>query len=359
MFTPIWTGIKRECGSADQIPRATGPTVPDRVKSDQAEAEMSSPSQSDSPNRPRRTWRQWFKLTWVRVGLVSMIICLVSTVILAWPRRGIVLLTLLGGQAFDPSATDISIFGYPAFSRAFNVMPSWGLTVVSLQGTDAGVASVCLTNVNRTFFSHRVLNRFPHVGTFVLSGATLTSDFKNWKAPQNVRQVWFEELKQEDNIGHLSGMQGIDIINFSVCPSSGGGFENLKQIPNVSGLFFDVPPSGDAFRGICMAPSVTSLILQGGIAKDEDLVLLEQAISLEEYRSYGANNGGAAALKSLSRLTSLQTLLLNPTTASDDDLQVLSSLTSLKDLYIRGPNLTKRGIEQLRSQLPNCRIDGP
>ncbi|MDZ4686403.1 MAG: hypothetical protein SH850_15145 [Planctomycetaceae bacterium] len=58
----------------------------------------------------------------------------------------------------------------------------------------------------------------------------------------------------------------------------------------------------------------------------------------------------------LTRVTSLKTLLIDGNPITDEGLAHLAPLTSLQVLNVSNTNVTSQGVERLRQALPHCRI---
>ena len=99
--------------------------------------------------------------------------------------------------------------------------------------------------------------------------------------------------------------------------------------------------------------------MSGGIVNEDDLRFLSDMKGLRELRAFGGNPAGAKGLMHIVRISSLERLVLNPTSVTDDELQALTALPKLKWLYVRGPNLSQAGTDRLKEAMPDCKIDGP
>jgi len=66
-----------------------------------------------------------------------------------------------------------------------------------------------------------------------------------------------------------------------------------------------------------------------------------------------------ADLRFLGAARSLESLALRDTVISDRGIAAISSLKSLKRLWIERTRITEKGVEALQAALPDCEIFGP
>ena len=119
--------------------------------------------------------------------------------------------------------------------------------------------------------------------------------------------------------------------------------------------FFSGLPE-DAMIGEKLASAVTvDLTLQESARRDLAPELSALA-SLPALRSLRLARGGLSDVSFLSGLSLLESLSLEENVLTDESLDALTSLTSLRELDLRGNPVTAVGLQKLRESLPQTRI---
>ena len=319
---------------------------------------MSPDSNTPLPKQPRRTWRQWSKRTRVRIGFVLMLIVAISAFSWWWPRRGMVAVAWIGGDVGDPqivndirmAARNLPIWVQNPLWSTFGPYMGW-------LSTDDRIAGVDMRNVSAKEVNLATLNRFPQLNNLVLHGRHIGPGLTGMKGLYRLKQTWIDQLQTTSNLGELRHLPSLVELDIATCPVTGGGFEELPLLPKLKSVLFDDPPNSFAMIGIGQCDKLEKLIMQSGVVDEDALHHLIGMTGLRELRSFGKYSFGAVGLKHISHLSSLEFLVLNGTSASDDELQVLATLTKLKTFYVRGSNLTQGGISSLQEALPDCKID--
>ena len=289
-----------------------------------------------------------------------MLIVVVSIFSWWWPRRGIVAVVWMGGSVHDPQIVEqvrTIVCKFPAPIQAM-VWP-WMRTHASWLSIDNQVVNVDFHRVQSQQIDPGVLRRFPRLGFLSLHARHVGPGLEQVTGVDSVHGVWVDGLQPTSDLGELRHLPNLEELDVGTCPTSGGGFENLSRLPKLKQLLFDGPPSPAAIRCVSQCPQLEKLSLQGGIAHEDALQFLCDMQGLRDLRVYMRNPVGATGLKHSAQIALLETLILNPTSATDEELQVLAALSKLKSLYVRGPSLTKAGIDRLKEAMPNCKIDGP
>ena len=308
--------------------------------------------------QPRRTWRQWSKLARVRIGFVLMVIVAISVFTWWWPRRGMVAIAWMGGDVGDPQiVNDIQIAG--------RNLPAWIQThlwpilspYMGWLSTDDRIVGIDLRKASAKEINIAVLSRFPQLNNLVLHGRHVGPGLTGMKGLVRLKQTWIDQLQATSNLGELRHLPSLTELDIATCPVTGGGFEELLLLPKLKSILFDDPPSSSAMIGLGQCDKLEKLIMQSGVVDEDDFRHLIGMTGLRELRSFGEYSLGAVGLKHISQLSSLDYLLLNGTSATDDELQVLATLMKLKTFYLRGSNLTQTGIDRLKEALPDCKID--
>ena len=319
---------------------------------------MNTEASPTPSQQPRRTWRQWSKLARVRIGFVLMLIVAISVCSWWLPRRGIVAITWMGGEVNDPEIVDqVQMAGRNLSVPIQTILWPWLQTRMSLLSNDKRIEVVNFSKVQSPHLDLAVLRHFPQIRWFVLHGRHLGPGLV-MREVESLRGMCVNCPQQSSDLGELRHLPNLETLAIHTCPDSGGGFERLSLLPKLKEVMFDGTPSSSAMRGVSQCPAVKAIVLQGGSADEDDLRFLSDMAGLIEFRTFG-NPVGVTGLRHIAKTSSLETLLLNPTSATDDELQVLGTLTKLKSLYVRGSNLTQSGIDRLKATLPDCKIDGP
>ena len=316
---------------------------------------MTISSPSTPPQQPRRTWRQWSKLARVRIGLVLMLIVAISLFSWWWPRRGMVAIAWMGGDFSDPQiANDFQIAGQnlPVWLEDIlwrNLSPN-----VDWLSTGDRIVGIGLTNVTAKGINLNTLDRFPRLDNLVLHGRHIGPVLKGIERGDRLLHIRINQLQTTSDLGEFRHLPSLAVLDIATCPVTGGGFEHLPMLPKLTGVIFSDPPSSSAIIGVGQCCKLETIHLSRGVIDEDDLRHLSGMTGLRSVCSGGTF--GAEGLKHISKLSSLEFLWLNGTSATDDEVQILATLTKLKDFYVRGQNLTQSGIDRLKKALPNCSI---
>lgn len=320
---------------------------------------MSSNANTPLPKQPRRTWRQWSKLTRVRIGFVLMLIVAICLFLLWLPRRGMVAVAREGGMAVDHRAairveqTLTKLLPFPIFNKLWPRI--WRYTHWLSEDSRIGIIDFGRSKADRISFSK--LHRFPTMYNLGLRGRDLTQHLSELPKLEQLTSVTIYGLGAENDLGELRRVAGINELNILSTPEEGGGLEDLKFLTSLRRITFSQPPSRAALHGVGQMEFVEFVDLYEGVSNEDDLRCLSGMNSLRDLRIEGSTPIGPQGLKRLSEITTLETLRIGGTSVTDDELQVLTALSQLKSLRVAGANLTKAGIDRLQEAIPNIRID--
>ncbi|HUG20635.1 MAG TPA: hypothetical protein VMM56_16725 [Planctomycetaceae bacterium] len=105
-------------------------------------------------------------------------------------------------------------------------------------------------------------------------------------------------------------------------------------------------------------PELLSFGLHSSKVSDSSITSI---VTLEHLQYLNLNDTliSIASLESLEKLTSLNHLRLDNTSLTDESVPYLSKLTGLRTLSVEESRITEKGLQELRSHLPNCRVIGP
>lgn len=183
-----------------------------------------------------------------------------------------------------------------------------------------------------------------------------------------------------DSIRHLTKLQRVFLNNSNandqtmafICRSEelttvycGGteitddGIKALQNSPKVEAVVvWDTPISDASIKTLTSLPELTLLYLQETNVSDAGVAELASSglrTQLRELDLSGTNVTGAC-LESVSRLQSLERLMLRHLPISEDRLLQLKDLTKLRHVDITGVPISKAVVDELRAVLPDCAI---
>ncbi len=160
----------------------------------------------------------------------------------------------------------------------------------------------------------------------------------------------------DKGIAHLAGLQELEWLNLY---RSGIGDEGLKHLKNLKSL--ELLPIGETNvtgKGLVHLKDMIQLRylgLRGNEVHDKDLAHLAKLTKLTELY-LGETKITSAGILHLKEMQKLNSLWLNATKVGDRAIPALANLKSLRTLTIYDAHFSDDGIDQLRKQLPGCRV---
>ncbi len=319
---------------------------------------MSIDLKPTSQQQSRGTWRQWSKLARVRIGCVLMLIVALSLFSWWWPRRGTVAVVSVGGWV---GAGDLQS-ELKKYSRRLpipmaKIVQPWLASHGGWVGIDEQVTSADLTRVRSSQFDPGWLRRFPRLQSVSIHGRLVGPKMRDLAGLTKLTSVTVEKLPATGDLGELRHLPNLRSLRIMLHTASGGGLDRLPLLPNLRVVQFSVQPSAEAIRSVGQCSNLEIVLLGSGVTDDDHLRFLAGMTKLHAIHAHGGNPIGVAGLSHLARITSLIRLDIFSTSATDDEIQVLASLSNLTFLTVHGPKLTQPGIDRLKSAMPGCRID--
>ncbi len=321
---------------------------------------MSIDLKPTSQQHPRRTWRQWSKLARVRIGLVLMLIVALSLFSWWWPRRGMVVVVSVGGwiNAVDLQR-ELKKYGRGLPAPMAKIVQPWLASHGGWVGIDEQVTSADLSRVQSPRFDLAWLQRFPRLETLAIHGRLVGHKMRDLAGLTNLTSVTVEKLPSTGDLGELRHLPKLRSLTIKLHTATGGGLDRLPLLVNLRVVRFSVQPSAEAIRSVGQCSNLEIVLLRSGVTDDDHLRFLAGMTKLHAIHAHGGNPIGIAGLSHLARITSLTRLDIFLTSATDDEIQVLASLSNLTFLDLHGSNVTQAGIDRLKAAMPNCRISGP
>jgi serine/threonine protein kinase/Leucine-rich repeat (LRR) protein len=186
-------------------------------------------------------------------------------------------------------------------------------------------------------------------------------------------------LVTDAGMRHLTGIKSLEHVAVSGTTVGDAGFEQLAGLDlhaiqaNETAITDRSLELFRGFKALVVLHLNHTKITDAGIAQLRDLHLIDMAIddtgvsdaavmqlaesgSIEVLRLKDAavNDRSAAAL---AKLPKLWMLILRNTSVSDAIVPVLKSLSKLRELDVAGTNITQAGFDELKSALPNAKIE--
>ncbi len=199
----------------------------------------------------------------------------------------------------------------------------------------------------------------------------------------SVLQLYNSSLSDE-MLAPLSGHKGLRELLISETPITGGGFANLKPLPNVTRVQFEggktrinamgfhailqacpnvsnlaisarnLPPG--TLTELASLRNLTTLTLSGGATLDAESILQLSGMKLSTLVLDGSNVSNDLLAGFLPLKSKLAHLQLRDTRISDSCLATLEQFRGLTSLHISGTDITKEGAARLRKSLRTCLI---
>ncbi len=177
---------------------------------------------------------------------------------------------------------------------------------------------------------------------------------------ESLEQISVIEMRADtrlDQLGVLPFLTELSLYGEGLISNPLEGIEHCHALEFV---YFNDCPSEQALKSLSDCPNLNRVsIYFDKNMKEECLEELVNIKGLKHFSGFGPTPVGPRALKYIAGISSLESLTLNPTAVTDDELQVLAKLCRLRFLYIRGPNVTDSGIDKLRSVFPSLYCNGP
>lgn len=131
------------------------------------------------------------------------------------------------------------------------------------------------------------------------------------------------------------------------------GFEHLEGLTELRELStFGTKVQGHGLKNLSGATKMNRVSLTSGPTDGKNLVYLKEFKELKSVSLFAAGNVHDDDLQHLSTLTSLVSLDLRSTAVTDKGLPHLYGLTNLQFLSINGSKITPAGVAQLKQALP-------
>jgi internalin A len=171
----------------------------------------------------------------------------------------------------------------------------------------------------------------------------------------------------DEGLRHLAGLRNLEWLDLQDTPITGSGLRHLAACDRLERIdlgvsnfvSFDFPSvrlypgvSRDGLEAICAFRGLRTLSLWGKRLADDDLAMLSTLTKLEtlEIRGTGVRGFG---LQHLQDLRGLHELTLWDNALTDEAVPFLAKLTQLTDLHLSGEDgLTEKALRRLRNALP-------
>jgi hypothetical protein len=320
---------------------------------------MTARPQPLESKRPRRTWRQWSRLLWVRISLVLLLILAISIGSLWWPRRGIMAVVRASGFPIDRQSEvrAAKLLSWMPAGMANAVRPMLE-DRASWLSTDDEITLVDMTgsNVDGTWFAK--LQRFPKLVRVSMLAGQLDEGIEELSRISTLKAIWVEGADSTTDLSELKRITTLTTVMLSKPPQTSCHLNGLRDAPNLKIVFLgNAAHTAVHLDEIGQLEQLDRLTLENCTMQDDGFHHLGRLSNVTTLTVSGRQPVGVTGLKHIAQIKSLQQLTLNPCSVTDDELQLLAELPNLKDLYLRGPNLTPDGVDRLKQALPKCAID--
>lgn len=192
-----------------------------------------------------------------------------------------------------------------------------------------------------------------------------------------------QRVVDEDGLRYLRDLSHLEELSLGTFALRPQDLDHLKNLTKLRLLQLGIMLEDDAgqwdFDALSRFRELRVLSASGSYLKGSDLAHLRAATDLRQLFAYRTeiNDEGLAHLKGLknlemlgladtavtddgleqlAKLPNLVYLSLNNTALTDVGLEHLAKIRSLRELELYGTRVTADGIEQLRTALPNCRV---
>ncbi|WP_010585488.1 leucine-rich repeat domain-containing protein [Schlesneria paludicola] len=161
----------------------------------------------------------------------------------------------------------------------------------------------------------------------------------------------------DDGLKELESMDRLESLALSSTKITDAGLRHLLRLKKLSRLqLAQTAVSDEGLKTISSLHSLSLLDLYGTRITDQGLKSLELLRKLE-YLDLGGTAISNAGLAHLGVLPNLVTVGVRGTQIGDSGLEQLTSISSLRYLYLNMAQTTKEGRADFRRALPKCEVD--
>jgi len=154
-------------------------------------------------------------------------------------------------------------------------------------------------------------------------------------------------------ITHLQTLQELDI---SCTATTDDCLEHILQLRQLKKLNLASTGVTDAGIGcLVQLPKLTELVLDNTRVTDVGLAAIKELKDLTTL-SLSFTSISSRGLASIKELSKLKNLRLNRTGVTNSGVVFLIGLTQLEELWLGGTNVSYRGLNELSTCLPECRV---
>ncbi|MCP3939317.1 MAG: hypothetical protein GY708_28545 [Actinomycetia bacterium] len=162
----------------------------------------------------------------------------------------------------------------------------------------------------------------------------------------------------DSGLAHLVGMKELTRLDLFKTAVKGSGLEYVASLPNLEDLALEVSPTENAgLAHLASAASLWRLIVGGTGVTDAEVPYLARIPRLTSLSIEGTfiTGAGLRHLRSCKHLTDLQ---LGDRQLTREGIEHLKSMTGLRKLFADAPDLAPEYESELRRALPQLRIGG-